>query len=320
MKQIPLLTLSVHASDLHFDGNLAEAAYREVLSLNANGVRTDVSWLDIEPSMGKWDPYKIQWYKDYFRRASEFHIAGICVLHGMPTWARLLAGVRPKQFLERWGIYCRMVESILNEGVEVVQVWNEPNHPLYQFGSRHMVLDLLRIARDNLDGRRKLAVNIVDGVPFWETYTTWLMAEVGDCIDIIAIDSYPETWKLSQATNWHSLERLLVRVNDSTDIWAGKIPAILETGYSTYVPLLRTASKQAEWIRASFDAISLLNDNFSSSLRILNWYKLFDDHGEGFLSVLGHFGVVHMMGSHGEISRKQPAYDVLAEKFCSLRI
>ncbi len=320
MKSIPLLTLSVHAADVHYDADQAEAAFQEVRALNANGVRTDVCWYDIEPRFGAWDEERLRWYQGYFERARQHNLSVICVLYGLPMWIRVLSWVRPHAFLERWRLYCQRVESVLGDSVSVVQVWNEVNHPYYQWVSRRLVPNLVRIARETLAAKRELAINVYDGFGWWQSYITGLLAEAGGWIDIIGIDSFPETYRVSNGRSWNPLEILLRRVNDPTDTWYGKKAALLETGFSTYIPLLKTAARQANWIRDNFDAIGRLNDTFSNSLSILNWYKLFNAHGEVPLNVLGHFGVVGTIRKDRQIRRKHPAYDRLAEHFDALRI
>ncbi len=320
MKRIPLLTLSIHAADLRFDRDRAETAFGEVQSLRANGVRTDVCWFDIEPRMGRWDEDKLRWYQGYFERARQLDLATICVLYGLPAWVRILSIVRPGAFLARWEIYCRKVETILGGSCQVVQVWNEVNHPFFQWVSSHVMPRLFQIARQCLDRRREVAVNLYDGFPGWQAYVTWLLAEAGDCIDIIGIDSFPETYRSNNARSWDPLKDLLRRVNDKGDPWYGKKPALLETGFSTYIPFVKTSNRQAEWINANFAAIVRLNESFANSLHILNWYKLFNGHGEALLNILGHFGVVSTIRKDGRVSRKQPAFDRLAERFRSLRV
>ena len=318
MKHIPWVTLSIHATDLRAGEASVKAAFEEVRALNANGIRTDLCWSDIEPRMGRWDEERLRWYQGYFERARQLNLAVVCVLYSLPNWIRVLSLVDPNRFLERWQIYCQKVEEILGESAEVIQVWNEVNHPYYQWVPARIVPSLFKIARGTLGARRKLAVNVYDGLP-WQTYLDRLLAQAGDCIDIIGIDSFPETYKLNNARSWEPLEILLRRVNDPTDPWYGKKPALLETGFSTYIPGLKTPARQAEWIRSSFEAIRQLNDGFSNSIQILNWYKLFNDYGETPLNIIGHFGVLRMMKQAGRISKKQPAYATLAEGFGRLR-
>lgn len=314
MRRIPWLTVSIHETDLRLGQDAVEAAFREVRSLNANGVRTDLCWSDIEPEMGRWDEDKIRWYQGYFEQARQLGLGTICVLYSLPNWVKVLSLVKPNEFLKRWEAYCQRVERILGDSGEVVQVWNEVNHPYYQWVPRPIVPRLFEIARGALNRRRELAVNIYDGFP-WQDYITRLLVEAGCCIDIIGIDSFPGTYRLGNASSWKPLETLLRRVNDPNSTWYGKKAALLETGFSTYIPYLKSRARQAQWIRSNFEVISRLNDSFPSSLCILNWYKLFNDYGEGFLNIIGHFGVVAMMRKDRRTSKKQPAYDSLAERF-----
>ncbi len=318
MKQIPWLTVTIHETDLRLGQDAVETAFSEVRSLNANGVRTDLCWSDIEPRMGRWDEDKVRWYRAYFERARQLGLGTICVMYSLPNWAKALSLIKPDEFLKRWEAYCLRVETILGDAGQVVQVWNEVNHPYYQWVPSSLVPRLLEIARGALDPKRELAVNVYDGLP-WQNYMTRLLAEAGSFIDIIGIDSFPETYKLGNARSWEPLHTLLRRVNDPKDTWYGKKAALLETGFSTYIPLLKSYARQAAWIRYNFEAVSRLNDDFPSSLCILNWYKLFNDYGEGFLNIIGHFGIVSMPRKDRRASEKQPAYDSLAERFRLLR-
>ncbi len=318
MKTIPFLTLTVHVSDLRFDMQNAETALQEVLALNANGIRTDICWSDIEPRMGCWDEDRIRWYQAFFKRARQLNLNVIGVLYSMPNWVRVLSLRRPAEFLERWRLYCQRAQAILGDSGEVIQVWNEVNHPYYGWVSRHVLACVFRIARESLDRRRQLAVNVYDGIP-WQTYLNGLLADAGDCIDIIGLDVFPETYKLANAGSWNTLETLFRRVNDPRDAWYGKKPALLETGFSTYIPLLKSPSRQAQWIRSNFHVVNCLNERFDNCLHILNWYKLCNDRGEGPLNIIAHFGIVSTIRKGGIVLRKQPAFAALSEEFGSLR-
>jgi hypothetical protein len=318
MKKIPLLTFQIHSSDLHFEPSNLQVAFSEVLSLNGNGIRTDISWSDIEPEKGKLDSEKVEWYQHYLEEADKHGLATICNLYGMPGWAKALYRKNTDEFFERWSIYCQKVDTILGDSIEVVQVWNEHNNPLYSLVSYATIPTLINLARDRLNRKRKIAVNVLVEMPLWETYTNYLLKKAQASIDIIGIDHYPGTYSLSRAKSWKPLKTLLNRVNDPGDLWYGKVPAILETGFSTYIPAIKNFSRLQKWIQDSFSAIGRINERYQNSLYILNWYKLFNDRDEGFLNVLGHFGILRMLREDHKVIRKQPAYDALAKSLSLL--
>jgi len=106
-------------------------------------------------------------------------------------------------------------------------------------------------------------------------------------IDGIGIDHYPGTWSLVRPldyNNWSPLRTLLTRVNNESDVlWYGKVPAVMETGFSTWNKLVASEKDQARWCNESLQALYNVvrtseeerNETYRT-LSLVNFYQLAD--------------------------------------------
>lgn len=319
------LSFQVHAVDIHFDLDLARDAFKIISDLNGNSVRTEISWFDIEPVMGQWDERKIEWYASYFREAvHSFALTPIPTLYGIPNWAIKLYKSDRGGFLEKWQNYCAKASSIVNKNGCYVQVWNEPNNPVYALLKRDDFPDIFSIARKTLmqmQGSVEVILNVAANLPNWEEFVSFLLEEERDTLDFVGIDHYPGTYSLSNARDWQVLNRLFERISDPNNSWYGKKPAILETGYSTYMPFFKSEIDQRNWINNAFPEIRRINNKWfnrnGQALRIIVWYKLLNDHAEEWLNPEAHFGVLRILKPGLPFVHKA-GYDALRQQFRSL--
>ncbi len=317
----------VDGADVAFDLGHARQALSLARELGANAIRTDLPWDRLETRPGQWDQAKITWYREFFATANTFGLAPMPSLVRPPRWARRLYRGDPTAFLACWRRYCETVARITEGHVHLVQVWNEPANPFLRLFDRRYptltlfnwshIAEVFRVASETLRGALgplEVAVNLAADSAGWERFVSDLLDQSPDACDIIGIDHYPGTWALQPADNWAVLDRLLTRVNDPNDTWYGKQPAIIETGYSTYLPGWKTDRRQARWIEQALPRIQAINEEWrqrgGQTLAILGWYELYDEPGGRMIPPLSRFGILHAPAKRGYTSRKQ-SFDTL---------
>jgi hypothetical protein len=151
----------------------------------------------------------------------------------------------------------------------------------------------------------------VAGMQPWEAAVTgWLApACAGGAIDGVGIDHYPGTWAPTAFTNWSPLDKLaqLVTGANATNgsapsVWLGKLPAVMETGYSSF-SFLATEAQQLAWVQQSLPALRA-KVNASRALapggggvQYVGFYQLVDVCSSCGLAHVppeeDHFGIVH---------------------------
>lgn len=331
-----VVAFQARSRDVGYDLRRAAHAFELIRDLGGNGVRFELSWFDVEPEKNAWDKHKIEWYKEFFKEAvNSFGITPIVNLSGTPRWAARLLRRDRRAFIHQWRAYCERAVEMMDGHVHLIQVWNEPNNPVLQVveptnphvgifsqGFFHELLNitaaLLRPAINPLE----IVINVTADLPRWEHFVTQCIRHADDAFDIIGLDSYPGTYL---PTNWHEfrhLGRLLERVNDPQDLWFGKQAALIEFGYSTFMPPLRSEAKQREWANAVLTVVRQQNQVWrkrqAKSLRLISWYELYDEPTQLPLNFLAHFGIMRLPNQDGHGQRKL-AYDTLRRHLRALR-
>jgi hypothetical protein len=331
-----VVAFHMYASDVGYDLRGAAQALELIRNLGGNGVRFELSWFDIEPEKNVWDKGKIAWYKDFFHESVDsFAITPIVNLTGLPRWAERLLRRDRRAFVHRWRLYCERAVEIMDGHVPFIQVWNEPNNPILQIFEPahahvgifhhdffHELLNLtaaqLRPAIQPLE----ILINVTSDLPRWEQFVNECIRHADGAFDIIGLDAYPGTYIPMNWREFPSLMRLLHRVNDPHDLWFGKQAALIEFGYSTFLPPLRSEAKQLEWANAVLSLLRrenlALRKRDAKSLRLVSWYELYDQSNQLSLNFLNHFGIVHLPNSHTHPQRKL-AFDILQRHFRALR-
>jgi hypothetical protein len=329
-----VLAFHVRSREVGYDLRQAVQSFDLIHDLGGNGIRFDLSWFDVEPERSVWDRAKIEWYKDLFREAVHSHgITPIALLIGLPRWASRLMRRDKRAFLEHWRQYCERAIEMMDGHVHLIQVWNEPNNPVLQVAeptnpdvgilSYPFFYDLLNVTSAILRPQIKpleLIVNVTADLPRWEHFITRCIRHADQAFDMIGLDCYPGTYF---PTDWHQftpLVRTLERVNDPSDLWFGKQAALIEFGYSTFIPRLRTEMHQREWAETVLKHVReqdrLWRDRQGKSLRLISWYELYDEPVQIPFNFLAHFGIVRQ--ADGKIHRK-PAYHTLRSHFRAWR-
>lgn len=323
-----ILALHVRSRDIGYDLARAAQAFDLIHDLGGNGIRFDLSWFDVEPEQNVWDREKVRWYKDFFREAVRSHgVTPIALLIGTPRWASKLLRRDKRAFIAQWQEYCERAIEMMDGHVHLIQVWNEPNNPILQVAEPtnpdvgilsyrffHDLLNatsaILRPAIKPLD----LIINVTADLPRWEHFVTQCVRYADNAFDIIGLDYYPGTYFPTDWRKFRCLARMLERVNDPHDLWYGKQAALIEFGYSTFLPPLRSERHQSVWAETALKYVreqdQAWRDRQGKSLRLISWYELYDEPAQIPFNFLAHFGLVRQPQADGMIHPK-PAYHTL---------
>lgn len=162
----------------------------------------------------------------------------------------------------------------MTKNIVAWQIWNEMNHQPSSFVNNDIqtVCSIFTIAgetiRDKSASTAPRYVNVmadepidskIIGIQKWEeAVEKWLAPTcAGRIIDGVGIDHYPGTWTLNPAfAEWSPLEKLLLRVNNASDtLFFRKLPAIMETGFSTWASHIANEDDQLRWVQESLPAV-----------------------------------------------------------------
>ena len=273
----------MHGGQVQHNATRALDAFALAKDIGARGVRSDIFWDDIRPSRNStWDADKVEFYTQYFREAGEILGGSIVILSGPPGWAKQLFQNNRTAFFEEWGAYLHKAIEIVGESPVIAwQLWNEMNHvPSAWINTDdaavckifNMAGQALKNAKNSTTLHAPRFVNVmaddpnlpVAGLQAWkDALDQWLDPThcAGSVIDGIGLDHYPGTWTLNPSlTNWTPLRELLERVRVDTGLpnWRGKVPAIMETGFSTWNKVIAPESKQARFCNESLTAMRAL--------------------------------------------------------------
>ena len=327
-----------------------EAAFRRLADLGAGGVRLDLFWSQLEPAPGHIDVAALAWYQEFLAEAASADIAVYALLYHPPRWAMELLKRDEGAFLDAWRGFCRLVGRELGHGLAIAQVWNEPNNYLAAlkgdaalFRTRRigpvdvpvgvpweLLASLFRIARAELPAEVATAFNpLANLIPFlpvagswldWEPFTARLLTLVGEAIDVVAIDHYPDTWHPGTGPlEWSCLDVARREAADPASPWFGKTVIVGEVGYSSapnfhllerpfklgrfFPEAERDEASMADWYAACLPHVAARFDSGAFPANRFNWinvYELFDPPrpagGHPALAVEDHFGLVRRDG------------------------
>ena len=308
----PTWTVSIHGGQIQHNATRALSAFALAKDLGARGVRSDIFWDEIRPSRNTtWDASKVDFYTQYFREAGQVLGGSIVILSGPPAWAKQLFQTNRTDFFAEWSAYLqKAIEIVGDSPVLAWQLWNEMNHvpSAWINTDQEAVCKIFNMAGEavakrsikNLRGSHAPRfVNVMAddpnlptvGLQGWRNaLNRWLNTThcAGSVIDGIGLDHYPGTWTLSRSlTDWSPLRELLdrVRVDKGAPGWQGKLPAVMETGFSTWNTVLAPESRQTAFCDQSLDTIlamlrshhSQIHADASPSPIIVNFYQLIDE-------------------------------------------
>ncbi|MBI4612885.1 MAG: hypothetical protein HY720_04675 [Planctomycetes bacterium] len=289
---------SIHGGEVGHDGTKSEAAFQKVLDLGGKGVRTDIFWAEVEPARDAWNDSLLDFYSGYVTLARSKGLDPMMIVSGAPGWAIELHSRDPKAFWKEYEEYVERVVRKVGDRVGNYQVWNEANHfidPIDAADDWELFSRAGAIFR-RLDPTATLYVNVNANWFGWEDAVTDWVSKAGSSIDVIGVDHYPGTWSPGSNSNWYPLERLVERINTPGDPWYGKKGAVLETGYSSWAPVLADEEGQKRWINESIPALhsKVREANRSNKYKVVlaNYYLLLDPDTNGW-GPEPHFGILH---------------------------
>ena len=135
----------------------------------------------------------------------------------------------------------------------------------------------------------------------WEAAITDWVERAGEYIDVIGVDHYPGTWACCDNRDWGPLEILIRRINDPDDPLYGKLGAVMETGYSSWAPVVADEVRQRDWINESLPRMRALvadaNAQQDFGIVLGNYYQLIDVETDG-VGQEAHFGILHSDLTH----------------------
>lgn len=155
----------------------------------------------------------------------------------------------------------------------------------------------------NGDNNFKTIVNVIpDADALWFSRLDFWCKEAGSYIDILGIDHYPFTWSVPDG--WSCLSLLLSKTNNPNDACYGKSAAVMETGYSTFLP--NRIAVQSTFIKTSIAltlrwVVTYANTNLKYGVSIGCWYKSIDAipnilKWEPGMIVESNFGIMYGWG------------------------
>ena len=272
----------------------AEKKLRDIATLGAQGVRTDIGWNDLQPDgPSSFNQDVLDAFIRYFRLAQEQGLEPMVIVSRAPGWAsdllKFTVGEKKRELNEAafWKSYEAYVEVVIEalfdaqqadcnpsaspcllKPVRYIQMWNEANHIIdpvdkdedynYFEIAGNIIEGLL--GSPSSGGPLKL-VNVMADMPLWEKAVDKWIEGAGNMIDVIGVDHYPGTWALVPYADWRPLKTLVKRINDEEDSWYGKQGAVLETGFSTWNALIANQSMQKLFVERALPKIREIADD-----------------------------------------------------------
>ena len=166
--------------------------------------------------------------------------------------------------------YSKFVSSHAGSKVQYYQLGNELNNPPISLA----IQDSVRLIKAVAEGLEYYQYRVVN--PFtdayskynWYEWTKYWLDHAGFYIDIVGIDHYPCSGPLWNPRDWGVLKTATELCNKY-----GKLVAICETGYSTWLPILHGEMGQVIYVKTAYPEIFKVNSN----LEFISWYEIVDE-------------------------------------------
>lgn len=283
----------------------------EAVTLGAQFIRIDIRWQDVLPDGEHVDESAWEWYESYINAAIKWYGLSLFVVLFNPPECVSRASVADR--LVMWERYVSLVAGRLGDRCRYYQILNEPNNPVFSVFRGSSLPTAIRVASKVIrhhSPKARTAINVLADLPGWLASLERTIGDTGDSIDIIGIDHYPETWTvswLSPISDWSRLgDRLAGRLADVRSPLNGRPVAILETGYSTNVPLLRNDEAQVRYLSSLSDGLKFLDSRLPHGLAFVGIYELADGDSNAGVDPESHFGLIES----DSLARK-PAFGVV---------
>ena len=302
--------LTYHPSYHRFDTTKVRCALEAAAETGTTFLRSDINWCDIMPSSGVIQRASMEWYASFFAEVSNiFDMVPLVVLSN-PSGDVLKAPSDER--LDLWKQYISIVVEAVGLNCKHYQLLNEPNNPVYRIFSRRdtaiAIEGAASIIRERVAGAR-LSINVIVELVGWRKAVTDLLLAAPRCIDIVGLDLYPDTWRIGMNGGFDDLWDLQQSINflPYTSPFRSVQLAIMETGYSTNIPWVRSGAAQASF----FSNVQ----SHAEKLRTLEYvgvYELADQDSRVVLDPEAHFGLINSG------FRRKPAFDQVRRLFQQL--
>lgn len=290
------MAITHHPWYQHHRASDACSCLAEAAALGLGHIRSDVRWKDVIPDTNTPDEDAFRWYRSYFTAARDWYgLQPLIVLSEAP---RAFGRLNEEARMNAWKLYVEQVIFRLGDLCQIYQVFNEPNNPVYRFFRRSEQAAALTLASNAIKSRlphAQLALNLLLDLPNWKQTLIQLLADSGDAVDIISVDSYPGTWSLGVGPGWSGAIELASEIRHAApgSVWTGRKLAIMETGYTTNIGRFRTQKQQADYFASLQEVTHSLDSALGQrGLELLGLYEICDDDSSVFLDPEAHFGLL----------------------------
>ena len=281
--------ITLHHWYRKFDPAQINHCFSEIVALGAGIVRMDIRWMDIIPDGHTMDATAMAWYQGYIRTAIEHHgLRPLIVLSNPPE--NVLA-LKPTSRIIAWNRYIDIIASHFVKYCSEYQLMNELNNPVYRFLPFEHATEAISTAACILKAARpdtRIWFNVLADLFGWRRFLEKCIICLGSTIDVYGIDCYPHTWAIGISDPWSRLSREMANIIDSHP--ATRF-AILETGYSTNIPFLRTERNQILFFK-QLDKFARFLDS-KSYLECVALFEISDQDSRTLLfDPEAHFGII----------------------------
>ena len=281
--------IAYHPAYDRYDGERVRQALREAAALGATYLRVDIHWRDITPAPGEINASALEWYAGFFRTAHDrFGFSPVAVFSNP---APRVATLPVEKRLEAWEQYVSTVLRSLHGSCRHFQLLNEPNNPVFQFFPVRTTAAALRTAatviRTEVPAAR-LSVNFLIDIWPWRSQLEELLSDVPEAIDTVGIDAYPGTWAIGLRNGFEDLSALPRTLRaELRGLRSAHTLAIMETGYSTNIPLVRDGKAQATYFQKLRRSVGELR-----KLEFVGIYELTDEDSDAKPDPEANFGLL----------------------------
>jgi hypothetical protein len=273
----PLPGISIHIN-MSMKFELVRKLIDEVLNLHAKIVRFDIWWGEVLGEDGSIRKRSLTWYRSVVVHMVEKGLIPLAILgSGITTKRYVDKLIQSSKFSELVYEYSYIVAKTLSPYVYIFQLGNELNHPLSSIPRKvryNFIESLCRGVNEGFSKSIKI-LNINIDVPRWRNYIKNVEKLLKECIDIVGIDHYPNTWRFV-GYNYQKIFHLFVDLYKSLD----KHLAITEIGFASELRIfgktvLNREKRQKEFIENILHFLSVLANNVP--INFIVWYMLWDE-------------------------------------------
>ena len=296
----------------NFSPKAANRCLAEIAGLGAGYLRADIRWMDLLPDGTHLDANARDWYRNYLQVAQQWYgLTPIVVLSNPP---KTIANLPDDLKISAWETYIDLAIANFGDLCRSYQLMNEINSPVFRFISPERLGSAITTAASRIRASLshcELMINVMADYPGWVEDTQKYIAQFASAIDIVGIDFYPDTWSVSLGNPWKRVELGIARLRTTTP--AKMRLAILETGYSTNIPLVRSERQQVEFYRHLRNTVQMLeNQHGGTKLAHIALYEIIDQNSNIPLDPETHFGLLK-----SESFRRKEGY-AEAQHICEL--